>query len=268
MSKIQERLYQAMKVEAKRRQIKASPEHDLYKMIPPYFIDTFYIQMPSQEASGKITIYLRYEVKYSYFDDITAFIIEGETQKLTDKVRANSLIKCTSIITEENIDFDFDGNDESYPNLSARVFDHIEKWYHYFFDEVKEKYGDLETFFICNKEKYPRQAALIYINSGNYTAAEECLKIMPSKMQIEILTDRPLSKEQEQRRIDSKKVYGANIGRIGRDYMDIHFDFIIAKKKGLEWNVERAKYGLLKNEREFVHSNHSWRSRQLQKIIS
>jgi hypothetical protein len=260
MSRLQDQLYQAMKVEAKKRGIKASPEHDLYKMVVPYFFNAFYSRELKKEVLGMMCVYLRYEVKYSYFDDITAFIIEGNTDlKLTDKVRANSVIKCPSVITEEYPVFEFDGKDESYSNLVIQIFDHIEKWYRDFFDEVNRKYGDLETFFIQNKEKYPRQAALVYLHSEDFTAAEECLRMMPSKMYKGYWVS-PSTKEQNQRFMDSQNVYvfpfsNDFVDRKSRDYMDIHFDFIIAKMNGLEWNSDRAVYGLLKEERCATGSN-------------
>ncbi len=260
MSRLQDQLYQAMKVEAKKRGIKASPQHDLYKMVAPYFVNLIYDRDLRKEVPGRMCVWFRYEAKYSYFDDINVFIIEGNTElKLTDKVRANSGIKCPSVITEEYADFEFDGKVESYPNLVIQIFDHIEKWYRDFFDEVSRKYGDLETFFIQNKEKYPRQAALVYIHSENYTAAEECLRMMPSKMREGYWVS-PSTKEQNQRFMDSQNVYvfpfsNDFVDRKSRDYMDIHFDFIIAKMNGLEWNSDRAVYGLLKEERCATGSN-------------
>ena len=35
-------LYEAMKLAAKKRKIKASPQHDLYKRVDPYFFNVFY----------------------------------------------------------------------------------------------------------------------------------------------------------------------------------------------------------------------------------
>lgn len=238
-----------MKVEARKRGIKASPEQDLYKMVEPYFLNVFYFRELKKEVPGKMAVNLRYEVKYSYFDDVTALILRGDSSlKLTDKVRANSVIKCPSIITEECVYFNFDGNEESYPELVSRVLDHIEQWYHVFFDNVKADYGDLASFFIGNKEKYPRQAFLVYINTENYVAAEECLRMMPSKMHSVTLSS-PQTEEQKQRLADSRAAYGENSLPFGRDDMDCHFDFVTAKKNGLEWNVDRASFGLLQKER-------------------
>ena len=141
--------------------------------------------------------------------------------KLTDKVRANSVIACKSVIENERIEYDFDGKEESWQFLAERVFEHIEEWYRSFETEVKEKYGSLEKYFLRNKEKYPKQAALVYIHEERYDEAEECVKLMPRKM---------------------------NSSRFIHPETDCHFDYIAAKKNGLEWTVERAGFGLTKAE--------------------
>jgi len=241
-----DKLYQAIKVVAKSKGIKASPQHDLYKMIHPYFINGFY--SPREKNSEKIKVYHSYGVKYSYFDDLTLYIIEPDSDiKLTDKVRANSVIACKSIIKTEEIEYDFDGRDESYQQLAEKVFSHMERWYLDFEAEVKEKYGTLEKYFISNKEEYPRQAALVFIHNEKYNEAEECFGRMKVKLNS-CRTVHPYTEEQKQRLIESNaEKWGED--EYLRDDMDCHFDFIIAKKKGLEWTAERARYGLLNKER-------------------
>lgn len=243
-----DKLYQCMKVVAKSKGIKASPEHDLYKMIPTFFINAFYSDLPGAKNSDKITVEFSYEVKYSYFDDLTLNIIDPASDiKLTDKIRANSGIACRSVIENEQIEYDFDGKDESYQQLAEAVFAHIESWYKDFEEKVKSEYGDLEAFFLSNKDKYPRQAALIYIHSENYAAAEECMKLMPAKMNSSRLIN-PTTEEQIQRLVDSgAEKFGKE--SFLRDDMDCHRDFLIAKKKGLVWTGDRARFGLLNEER-------------------
>ena len=107
-----DKLYQCMKELAKRKGIKASPQHDLYKMIPPYFINAFYSDLGRKKNSDKITVVFYYEVKYAYFDDLTLSIVDPVSNiKLTDKVRANSVIACKSVIENERIEYDFDGKE-------------------------------------------------------------------------------------------------------------------------------------------------------------
>ena len=45
-----DKMYQAMKDIAKRKGIKASPEHDLYKMYAPYFLNAFYYEIVDKKA--------------------------------------------------------------------------------------------------------------------------------------------------------------------------------------------------------------------------
>ncbi len=243
-----DKFYQYMKIIAKSKGIKASPEHDLYKMIPPFFINAFYIDLPRKRNSDKITVSYMYEVKYSYFDDLTLYIIDPVSDiKLTDKIRANSRIACKSIIEREQVEYDFDGTDESFEKLAEKAFEHIENWYMVFEKEVKTKYGSLEEFFIRNKDKYPRQTLLVSIHSEDYAVAEECLKLMPPKMNSSRLI-RPVTEEQAQRLIDSgSEKFGKE--EFLRDDMDCHRDFLIAKRNGLEWTAERAHFGLNNSER-------------------
>ena len=132
-------LHSAMKVIAKENGVKLSAENDLYKMQAPYFVNAFFCEYPVKNKPGKINIHLVYELKYAYFDDLTLHIIECEpVTKLTDKVRANSIIKCDSKILQEYFDFDFDGKEESYPDLAERVFEHIKDRYREFFDDVEK----------------------------------------------------------------------------------------------------------------------------------
>ena len=240
-------LHSAMKAIAKENGVKLSAENDLYKMQEPYFVNAFFGKYPVINKPGKICIHIQYELKYAYFDDLTLYIIESDSDiKLTDKVRANSIIKCDSKIEQENVDFDFDGKDESYPDLAKRIFEHIKNRYREFFDEVEKDYGNLENYFTSNEEEYPRQAALVYIHNGDYINAEKCLKRMPPKMQS-MRTIRPKTDEQKQRLISSNaKAWG---DEYLRDDMDCHLDFIVAKLNGLEWTKERATYGLLDDER-------------------
>ena len=242
-----DKFYQCMKELAKNKGIKASPQHDLYKSVPPYFINAFYSDFGRKKNSDKITVVFYYEVKYAYFDDLTLHIIDPATKiKLTDKVRANSVIACKSVVGTERIEYGFDGKDESWQYLAEKVFEHIEDWYQSFEKEVKEKYGSLEEYFIRNKDKYPKQAALVFIHEERYDEAEECLKLMPRKMNSSRFIH-PETGEQEERLVNSgADKYGEN--HYLRDDMDCHFDYITAKKNGLEWTVERAGYGLTKAE--------------------
>ena len=242
-----DKLYQCMKELAKRKGIKASPQHDLYKMIPPYFINAFYSDLGRKKNSDKITVVFYYEVKYAYFDDLTLSIVDPVSNiKLTDKVRANSVIACKSVIENERIEYDFDGKEESWQFLAERVFEHIEEWYRSFETEVKEKYGSLEKYFLRNKEKYPKQAALVYFHEERYDEAEECLRRMPRKMNSARFIH-PKTAEQAERLVNSgADKYGED--NYLRDDMDCHFDYVKAKKKGLEWTAERAGFGLTKAE--------------------
>ena len=150
-------MYQAMKDIAKKKGIKLSAEHDLYKMDSPYFLNAFYSDIEDKKEK-KMCVNLTYEAKYCYFDDLKLYILEPDsTVKLTDKVRANSVIRFRSVIHEEVVEFDRDGAEETYTEIAEKTVEHMEKWYRDFFDEVKNSYGDLENYFLSKKDSFLMQ---------------------------------------------------------------------------------------------------------------
>ncbi len=241
-----DKLYQAMKEIAKSKGVKASPEHDLYKMCSRYFLNAFYYEIVDKK-SKIMNMNIHYEAKCSYFDDLKLHIIEPDsTLKITDKIRANSVIHFQSIIEKEVIEYDFDGKDESYIEIAEKSFEHIEKWYKVFFDDVKNTYGDLENYFISHQDEFLMQAAFVYIYQRKYVLAEECIRKLPPKFNSS-RSITPKTKDQENRLIESNaESFGDSFLR---DDMDCIIDYVVAQKKGLEWTPERARYGLTKEER-------------------
>ena len=72
-------LYEAMKIAAKKRKIKASPQHDLYKKDEPYFYCAFYgfdFFHSYEKETGLATIILDIAVKYCRFDELRWGIIQ------------------------------------------------------------------------------------------------------------------------------------------------------------------------------------------------
>ena len=241
-----DKLYQAMKKIAKEKGVKASPQHDLYKMIPPYFLNAFYWEDIDKKAH-KIRINVTYDAKCSYFDDLKLYMIEPDsTVKITDKIRANSVIQFHSHIAEEEYFFDFEANDDVYEGITEKTFVCIQKWYKDFFDDVKENYDNLENYFIANQDDYHMQAAFVYIHQERFDEAAKLLDKLSQKLHSTRIIV-PNNDEQKQRLIDS----GAEDWENGylRDDMDCILDYVTAKKKGLEWTAERARYGLLKEEK-------------------
>lgn len=57
-----DKMYQAMKEIAKSKGIKASPQHDLYKMYAPYFLNAFYCEIVDKKAK-KMDMNIHYEAK-------------------------------------------------------------------------------------------------------------------------------------------------------------------------------------------------------------
>ncbi|MBQ5311230.1 MAG: hypothetical protein ILP19_04225 [Oscillospiraceae bacterium] len=243
----QDKLYQAMKAIAKSNGFKASPEHDLYRMHPPYFLNAFYWELTDKKA-GKMAMNVSYDVKYPYFDDLKLYITDPCSDiKMTDKVRANSVIMVHSRIEDEKFEFDHDRSDGSYTRIAEKTFERIEKWYRDFFAKVNAMPDDLEGFFTSSCEKYPMQALFVYLHKECYDKAAECLKLLPDKLHS-LRTIIPQNDEQVQRLLDSGAEKTGNT--FFRDDMDCIIDYIAAKKNGLEWTADRARCGLLREERK------------------
>ncbi len=84
-------LYEAMKLAAKNRKIKASPRHDLYKRVDPYFFNVFYAAQNEDELKTEnVNICSDIGLKYCRFDELRIGIIEPDKDcRFTDKIRAN-----------------------------------------------------------------------------------------------------------------------------------------------------------------------------------
>ena len=91
------------------------------------------------------------------------------------------------------------------------------------------------------------QALFVYLHKECYDKAAECLKLLPDKLHS-LRTIIPQNDEQVQRLLDSGAEKTGNT--FFRDDMDCIIDYIAAKKNGLEWTADRARCGLLREERK------------------
>ena len=79
-----------------------------------------------------------------------------------------------------------------------------------------------------------------------YESAEELIQKLPPKLH----SSRSICPETETQRIRLIESGAESFGNsFLRDDMDCIRDYISAKKNGLEWTSERARYGLLNEER-------------------
>ena len=239
--------YEAMKTVAKQNGVKSSPQHDLYCMRSPYFINAFYQDAKTIVTPGKINVTMIFSAKYPYFDELLYEMTSpGSTLKFTDKIRANSVAMCRSVVGRDTGTFDFDPEKKDYTDLAVKTFEYMKDWYARFFEDVEKNYGDLKGFFLANADKYPMKAALICIHEGDPAKASEYFEKAGGNLRS-VRWVKPETKEQEKRLTDS------NAKPIGSKYeradLDCCRDFATAKIKGLEWTPERALYGLTAEER-------------------
>lgn len=242
--------YQAMKVETKKRNFKLSAEGNIYKKVDPYFFSVFH--HIAKITEGKIGITLDISVKYHRYDELQQNIIDpGNTIRFTDKIRANSGAKCHVAFPRFVQYFNYDGTEKMLPKLCEDVLDFLKKYYTDFLTMDEKEYGDLGNFYIANQETYPRVAGLACLDKGDFQGAIACFlhPNMDGQHQIwsvEIETD------EQRRRAEASgmKILCTSYGEgILRNRKDQFVDYAIALQNGLEWNVERAMYGLLPEER-------------------
>lgn len=243
-------LYEAMKVAAKKRKIKASPEHDLYKMKDPYFFNVFYglkdyhTPLNKKIEAGEVEVVLDISIKYHRFDELRHKIISPHSNvRFTDKIRANSVACCMAGFPRKTISFKCDGPESGVEKLCEDILDWLEKFYCDFLDSAKQEHGSLEEYYIAQEEEFPLLAGLVYIERGLYREAEACFRLpkMPGKNVYTAYT--PITDEQKRRSEASWESF------FGRDDRSALIDYTIAMQKGIEWTPELAAFGLLPEER-------------------
>lgn len=245
------KLYQAMKVATKSRKIKLSAEHDIYKKIDPYFFNVFYNS--GEIIEGKINITLDISVKYHRFDELQYSIINpSDSLRFTDKIRANSGAMCYAGFPRIVQRFDYNGTEEALPKLCEDILDFLEKYYADFLTMVKNEYGDLGNYYIANKEKEPRLAGLACLDKGDFQGAIECFSHPNMDGQHQVWSvDIHTSEQRRRAEASGMKILCTSYDEsIHRNRKDQFVDYAIALQNGLEWNDERAMYGLLPEERE------------------
>lgn len=241
--------YQAMKVETKKRKIKLSAEGDLYKKVDPYFFNVFHCI--EKMDKGKINIILDISVKYHRYDELQYNILNPcNPVHFTDKIRANSGALCRADFPRQVQCFDYDGTEEMLPKLCEDILDFLEKYYTDFLAMVKKEYGDLENYYIANKDINPRLAGLACIDKGDFQGAIECFSHpnmdgMNHMWSVDINTDEQRCRAQENGTKIFRTSYGESIHRSRKEQFR---DYAIALKNGLEWTNDRAMYGLLNEE--------------------
>ncbi len=240
-------LYEAMKVAAKRRKIKASPQHDLYKKDEPYFYCAFYdfdFFHSHEKETGLATIILDIAVKYCRFDELRWGIIQpGNDLKFTDKVRANSIAACKASFPRKKVRFKYDGSENGLSQLCGDILDYLENFYRDFFESIDRDHGTLEEYYIANKEENPLLAGLVYIERGQFQNAEKCFRLPNMSCKNSCTSIRPVTKEQLARvSVSCEQPYRRS------DYERL-LDYTIAMQHGVKWTEETAAYGLLPEER-------------------
>lgn len=244
--------YQELKKTTRTRKIKLSAEQDIYKKDSPYFYNVWY-QLEEVE-NGEAVFILDISIKYHRFDELYYQILRPEKEfHFTDKLRANSGMLCPAKFPRMKKSFKCDGSENSIPELCEDLLEFINKFYADFLSEIKEKYNDLNGYYIANKEKDPLLAGLAYLDRGDTDKAAECFASPDvagdnSLWSVTVYTD-----EQRRRAMENGKqitIYNS----IYRSRKEQFNDYAIALKNNIIWNNDRAMYGLLNEEKNIANN--------------
>lgn len=243
MAKNVDKLYQAMKAAAKKRKLRASPEHDLYRMRDPYFFSAFYFWRDQAVTGGKVKIILDISVKYWRYDELQYSITDPESDfHFTDKVRANSSVMCRAALPRMERLFSWDGSDETLPALCENVIEWITAYQMDFVETAEKEYGGLDAFYIAHETEYPLLAGLAYVERGLYADAERCFRY--PNMSYENLTFTVSPETEEQKRRLGPYGYRREQSFCYRNMKSVLIDYAVAKQRGLTWNRNLRNFGL------------------------
>jgi len=241
MAKNMDKLYETMKVAAKKRKIRASPQHDLYWMDDPYFFSSSYFWHDESVKDNKVKIIADISVKYWRFDELQYSITNPESDfRFTDKVRANSAVRCLAKFPRMERFFSWDRADGTLLRLCENILDWITAYQMSFIETAETEYGSLGGFYIAHENEYPLLAGLTYVEHGLYTDAERCFRNPQMPYEYLTFSVTPETAEQEQRLAR----YGYVTGNFFRNIKSVLIDYTVAKQRGLNWNEDLRNFGL------------------------
>lgn len=243
-----DKFYHSLKLAVKPRNIKLSPEHDIYKKEGEYFYHAFYSIKDVDE--GKACLRLAITVKYHRFDELQHGIVQpGVPAHFTDKTRA---VCCQLMAAPFEHTFECDGSDDPVPALCEQLLDFLQSYCADYIKMADNEYGGLNGYYIANKENNPGIAGLAYLDRGDINGAIECFsspRIEHCKnvtILVDVKNHKQLRRVLENGNTTSVSEYGECTSR---RLQDLFNDYAVALQNGLEWNYDRAMFGLLKKER-------------------
>ena len=147
--------------------------------------------------------------------------------------------------------FDFDGTETAMPGLCEDVLDFLQDYCAGFLAMVEEQYGDLNGYYIANRETMPRLAGLAFLDRGDPESAAACFSQPNMDGESSTWWVQVETEEQRQRAMASG-VYlyeCPEYAAVHRHRKDQFFDYAVVLQNGLEWTHDRAMLGLLPQER-------------------
>lgn len=245
MSTLGKKIYDVMKVEAKKRKIKLSAQQDLYQKLDPYFLGAFYWCQGLAE-NGEVLFSIDIGVKYWRYDELKEGIISPENPiKFTDKTRANSLAMCPCSFPRISVAFPWDGTDEKLPMLCNALLDYITNFQNSFIREAEEQYDGLDNFYIAHEKEYPLMAGLTYVERCLFKDAERCFSDSKMPLEHSHISFKAYTEEQVKRlkRDGINPFKHDDYYSFDKSEKQIFIEYARAMQCGCVWTEDRLKFG-------------------------
>lgn len=244
-------LYQAMKTLVKSDvykplKIKASAEHDLYKMQGDVFWNAFYCDdfLPAEQRKvGVEGFRIDLSVKGDHYDELQYYIIHPHDEfHFTDKVRANSGAMCRAQTISRKYALPFNAENPDYDFIAQELLKNILSELQNVLSAA-ERTGGLNEYFIAHAQEYPRLAGLACIEKQDYDQAVEIFTNANDFHELFLI--RPETDEQRLRLCKSMPEQAQADRKVfQRDYRYVYLDYCRAMQHGIVWNGNLAAYGL------------------------
>ena len=244
-----ELMYEAMKrvVESKEFAdfgLKTASRNLIYCNQDPYFWTLGFFEGWKEQGQAAGTKYVRLDLsmKYCHYDELQHSIISpGKQMKFSNKLRANSKMKCRDRLWSKPFLFSWDEEAQDFDALAREILNTALNSVKEILAEA-EQLGGLDKYFIAHPELNPRLSAFAAIEKKQYKEAYDILKMAGDSKEL-ILVHADTAELQARLRNRYPEVQEGTV-TFGRDYHDIITDYCSAMEQNLHWDEELVLYSL------------------------
>ena len=244
-----ELMYEAMKRAIESEEfsglgLKTASQNLVYCKQEPYFWTLGFFEGWKEQGQEAGTKYVRLDLsmKYCHYDELqNSIIYPGHAMKFSNKLRANSKMKCRDRLWSKAFLFPWDDDVQDFDALAREILRTAVSAVNEIFAEA-EQLGSLDKYFIAHPELNPRLSAFACIENKQYKEAYEILKAAGASKEVLLVH---ADTEERLARLHSRYPEAQEgAATFGRDYHDIILDYCTAMEQNLSWNEELVLYSL------------------------